>query len=105
MEIDPETRLLAILHLATEAQPGPDGMLPPEVQQAIKTLGAPQGALPPVQGKFSLEEEELPCYEECFGTEAPGPGWVYTGEMRWVRGVRRKKPDLANLLGEEQANE
>ncbi len=103
MEIDPETRLLAILHLATEAEPGSDGMLPPEVQQAIKTLGAPQGSLPPVQGKFSMEEEELPCYEECYGTEPPGVGWVYCGDMLWKRGVRRKK--LANLPTEEQADE
>ena len=39
---------------------------------------------------LSLEDDQ-PTYEEAFGTEAPGVGWIYCGELRWVRGLPRGK--------------
>ncbi len=92
---DPETTFLAILHLATESEPGPDGMLPEDVQEAIRSLSG-QGE---VQGQFSLEDEESAAcltYEECYGSEPPGRGWVYCGEMMWKRG-RRRVADAADV--------
>lgn len=46
---------------------------------------------PRVQGQLSTADE--PTFEEAFGHEPPGPGWVYAGELRWVRGLPRKKKD------------
>lgn len=37
-QIDPATKLLAILRLIEDAQEGPDGMLPPDVQAAINLI-------------------------------------------------------------------
>lgn len=37
--------------------------------------------------------------EEAYGSEPPGPGWIYSGEARWVRGVRRSGPKVAVVGG------
>src|SRR5262249_50290401 len=37
--------------------------------------------------------------EEHYGSEPPGPGWIYSGEARWVRGVRRGGPRVAVVGG------
>lgn len=92
--VDPTVQFLALLELIEDAQPGPDGMLPPEVQQAIKLLVPDQGG-----AQFSLEDDgaAAPSCDECYGSEPPGPGWMYAGECRWVRGRRRaKEVDDAN---------
>lgn len=142
-QIDPATKLLAILRLIEDAQEGSDGMLPPDVQKAINLIaggGAPEkipGGLgsgksdadfdprslaagqkaemehtndPSVAREIARDHlSEDPRYydklsrinlslegqsvEEFFGTEPPGPGWEYCGNMRWVR--------TANLQREE----
>ena len=87
---DPTVRFLALLELAGGVEG--DGPLPEDVQEAIRLIanGGGQGTN---GAQFSLEGE-APTFEEHFGSEAPGPGWVFTGEGRWVRGKRKPKPKV-----------
>lgn len=55
----------------------------------IDLVAAPQAAL-----SLPQPDAETATCEEAYGTEPPGVGWIYCGEMLWKRGLPpRKKPD------------
>ena len=79
--------------------PKPPGQLPAREVDAAKSVQ--KNNKQPLQlparevegtkmASLSLEDDQPP-YEEAFGTEAPGVGWIYCGELRWVRGLPRGK--------------
>jgi monoamine oxidase len=53
-----------------------------------------------VEAALSLEAEGAGlALSEHFGSEPPGPGWIYAGESRWVKGSREDGPKVAVVGG------
>lgn len=92
---DHETKFVAMMEIATRTEPTPEGMLNPDAVNALNLLaGLPEAQMSLENQTATLQfdpECDEPSCEECFGSEPPGPGWMYAGEGKWVRGIRRKK--------------
>jgi monoamine oxidase len=79
--------------------PFPSFRPPPEFQRAlagaplsIRLSMQPMDLGPPQREAAAFAIDSLMEPEFAFGTEPPGPGWEYAGQMKWVRRTISPKP-------------